>query len=75
MRVVMKVEQVGEDLGVAFPRDFADRIGLKEGDSFFVVEREDGILLTRDENFADAMRACEHGAKRYGGALKALADS
>ena len=75
MRYVGKVQRIGDELGIVFPPDVIERIGLEESSEFVVVKHRDGILLTTDRTFADAMHAYDEGAAKYRNALRALADS
>jgi putative addiction module antidote len=52
----------------------ADRLHVQAGDEVFVVETEQGVLLTPyDPEFQRAMKAYERTASKYRNALRELA--
>ncbi len=52
----------------------AERLGLKAGDQVFLVETEQGLLLTPyDPSFKEAMELYHQGARQYRNALHELA--
>jgi antitoxin MazE len=68
------LRQVGGSIGATLPKDMADRLHVKAGDEVFVVETEEGILLTPyDPTFERAMAAYERTASKYRNALRELA--
>ena len=68
------LRQVGGSIGATLPKDMADRLHVRAGDEVFVVETEQGILLTPyDPAFARAMAAYERTASKYRNALRELA--
>lgn len=68
------LRQMGGSIGATLPKDFADRLHLAVGDEVFVVETEQGILLTPfDPAFDKVMTAYDRGAKKYRNALRELA--
>jgi antitoxin MazE len=68
------LRQVGGSIGATLPKDMADRLHLKPGDEIFVVETDNGILLTPyDPTFDKAMAAYERTAAKYRNALRELA--
>jgi putative addiction module antidote len=75
MRYVVKVQRIGDELGIVLPPEVVERFGLGEGGEFFVVKQDGGILLTNDKKLADVMHAYDEGAAKYRNALRALADS
>ena len=67
------LRQVGGSIGATLPKDMADRLHVRAGDQVFVVETEQGILLTPyDPTFEKAMTAYEHTASKYRNALREL---
>ena len=67
------LRQVGGSIGATLPKDMADRLHVRAGDDIFVVETEQGILLTPyDPTFEKAMGAYERTASRYRNALREL---
>jgi antitoxin MazE len=68
------LRQVGGSIGATLPKDMADRLHVKPGDEIFVVETDNGILLTPyDPTFDKAMAAYERTAAKYRNALRELA--
>lgn len=68
------LRQVGGSIGATLPKDMADRLHLGVGDEVFVVETDQGILLTPfDPAFDRAMAAYERTASKYRNALRELA--
>lgn len=68
------VRKMGGSLGVTLPKDFAKRMQVREGDTLYAVETDQGILLTPlDPTFEKAMRIYERGARKYRNALRELA--
>lgn len=68
------LRQVGGSIGATLPKDMADRLHVKPGDEIFVVETENGILLTPyDPTFDKAVAAYERTASKYRNALRELA--
>ncbi len=68
------LRQMGGSIGATLPKDFADRLHLSVGDEVFVVETDQGILLTPfNPAFEKAMSAYQRGAKKYRNALRELA--
>jgi len=68
------LRKMGGSVGATLPRDFADRLHVKAGDELFVVETEQGLLLTPyDPEFQKAMAAYERTAGKYSNALHELA--
>ena len=55
------------------PKAMLERHHLDTGDRAFVVDTEEGILITPyDPAFAKAMQIAEKGAKKYRNALREL---
>ncbi|HEX8694519.1 MAG TPA: AbrB/MazE/SpoVT family DNA-binding domain-containing protein [Longimicrobium sp.] len=70
----MTLRRIGGSLGGTLPKEVTERLNVGEGDKLFVVEREDGILLTPyDPTFEKAMKIYERGARKYRNALRELA--
>lgn len=68
------LRQMGGSIGATLPKDLADRLHLAVGDEVFVIETDQGILLTPfDPTFEKAMEAYSRGAKKYRNALRELA--
>lgn len=67
------LRQYGGSLGTTLPKAMTDRLNLSVGDKVYVIETEQGILLTPfDPTFARVMEAEESISKRYQNALREL---
>jgi putative addiction module antidote len=68
------LRKMGGSLGATLPKDVADRLHVQAGDDLFVIETDQGILLTPyDPQFEKAMTAYERTANKYRNALRELA--
>ena len=71
-RVAMR--RAGGSVTVTIPKDMADRYHMAAGEDGFVIETDQGVLLTAyDPTFDKAMRVYERGAHRFKNALRELA--
>ncbi len=67
------IRAIGNSAGATIPKAMLDRSRMKEGDRVFLVETDEGILLTPyDPAFAEAMAVYEEGAKKYRDAMREL---
>ena len=68
------LKKVGGSVATVLPKSMLDRFHLTAGDTVYVVETPEGLLITPyDPDFGDAMAAYERGAKKYRNALHRLA--
>lgn len=68
------LRQVGGSIGATLPKDMAERMNLDVGDEVFVVETDQGILITPyDPAFEAGMAAYKRTAGKYRNALRELA--
>ncbi len=68
------LRQMGGSVGATLPKDMAERLHVRAGDEVFVIETEQGILLSPfDPEFQRAMTAYERTASKYRNALRELA--
>ena len=68
------LRQMGGSVGATLPKDMAERLHVRAGDEVFVIETEQGILLSPfDPEFQRAMTAYERTAGKYRNALRELA--
>jgi putative addiction module antidote len=68
------LRKMGGSVGATLPKDLSDRLHVQAGDELFVVETDEGILLTPyDPDFEKAMDAYERTASKYRNALRELA--
>ncbi len=69
----VKIRKIGNSLGVTLSEQVRE-MGLKEGDSLYVVKTRDGIELTPfDPDFAEALDAANEFMRHYPNAMKKLA--
>ncbi|WP_299393832.1 AbrB family transcriptional regulator [Pelagibius sp.] len=70
----VKIRKIGNSLGVTLS-EHVKAMGLKEGDSLYVVKTREGIELTPfDPDFAEAVDAAGDFMRRYPSAMKKLAE-
>jgi len=70
----VKLRRMGGSVGATLPKEMAERLRVKPGDEVFMVETEQGLLITPfDPQFERAMEAYERGARKYRNALRELA--
>ena len=68
------LRQMGGSIGATLPKDMAERLHVDVGDEVFIIETEQGILITPyDPNFDQSMSAYRRTAGRYRNALRELA--
>jgi putative addiction module antidote len=71
-RITMR--RIGGSIGATLPKEMMDRLRVRPGDEMFVVETEDGLLLTPyDPTFAKSLKLYERFSRRYRNALRELA--
>jgi len=68
----VKVEKVGESLGIVLPREILDELNLKEGDRLSVTKTTDGVAVGEPE-FDRAMAIYRKGKEKYKNALREFA--
>lgn len=74
MQRKVTLRKMGGSVGATLPKDIAERLHVQEGDELFVVETEEGVLLTPyDPEFQKTMAAYERTASKYRNALRQLA--
>jgi putative addiction module antidote len=68
------IRAIGNSAGTTIPKAMLERYQLAEGDTVFLVETDEGILITPfDPAFKEAMEVYEEGAKAYRNAMRELA--
>lgn len=68
------IRKIGNSLGTTIPKQMLERLRLSQGDKVYIVEMEQGLLITPyDPDFAKAMEIYEEGAKTYRNAMRELA--
>jgi putative addiction module antidote len=70
----ISVHEVDGELGVVFPPEFVERLGLAEGDTLYIYEWKGGVHLDRSRVGQEALEVYERMAAKYANALQALAD-
>ena len=74
MSKTVKIRAIGNSQGVTLPKEMLEKYHLAECDSVTVIETQDGILLTaQNENFDKIMAAYRKGAAKYRNAMRELA--
>jgi putative addiction module antidote len=75
MAKTTKVIAVGDSLGVILPKEMLARLKVDVGDRVYLSETPSGLQLSPcDEEFAAKMEAADSIMRRYGDALKKLAE-
>ncbi|MDI6711982.1 MAG: AbrB/MazE/SpoVT family DNA-binding domain-containing protein [Anaerosomatales bacterium] len=70
----VNLRQAGGSIAATLPKDMADRLKLKAGDTVIAVETDRGILLTPyDPETEEALAIAAEAARRYRNALRELA--
>ena len=68
------IRQIGDALGITIPKEVLERHHLSEGDRVYVVETEQGLLITpADPDFAKALDHAEETIRAYRDDLRELA--
>lgn len=68
------VRRVGNSLGITIPKSILDNYNLEEGDQLYLVETQDGMMVTPyDPRFSAWVKAYESTNKRYRNTLRELA--
>jgi putative addiction module antidote len=71
--ITLKARPVGNSIGVTLPKEVADRLKIKNGDTLFLTESPEGYRLTAyDPEFARQMEIAEDIMHRYRDALRQL---
>jgi putative addiction module antidote len=69
------IRAVGNSAGLTLPKPVLERYHMAEGDAVFLVETEEGVLVTPyDPSFKVAMAIYEEGARTYRNAMRELSD-
>jgi putative addiction module antidote len=75
MAKTTKVIAVGDSLGVILPKEMLGRLKVDVGDRVYLSKTPSGQQLSPcDEEFAAKMEAADSIMRRYGDALKKLAE-
>ncbi|MCY6492562.1 AbrB/MazE/SpoVT family DNA-binding domain-containing protein [Leptolyngbya sp. GGD] len=69
----LKVEKVGDALGVVLPEEILKKLEVQEGDTLYIIDTPDGIKITAcDPNLEKAIQAYEKVNQKYTNALREL---
>ncbi len=70
----LKLRKAGGSIGATLPKDMANRLRLRPGDTVLAIETDHGILLTPyDPGVERALAVAGRVARRYRNALRELA--
>ncbi len=68
------IRAIGNSAGTTISKSLLERFQLHEGDTVYLVETDEGILITPyDPDFAEAMQIYQAGARTFRNALHELA--
>jgi putative addiction module antidote len=71
----VKLRKAGGSVTATLPKEVLERLRLKAGDRLFLVDTDEGVLLTPyDPDFAETMKAFDSVRRRYRNTLKKLAE-
>ncbi|MBE9014013.1 AbrB family transcriptional regulator [Pseudanabaenaceae cyanobacterium LEGE 13415] len=69
----LKIEKMGDTLGLALPEEVLQKLQVKEGDTVYISETPDGIEITNHRpNLDKAMQAYQKVNEKYKNALREL---
>ena len=70
----VKIEKVGESLGIVLPQEILEELNLKEGDRLSATKTSEGLQLAAgDPELERAMAIYRKGSEKYKNALRELA--
>lgn len=70
----LKLTQIGNSVGVVFPKELLAQLNLEKGDTFYVTESPDGLRITpNDPVFEAQMRLAREVMKERRNVLHELA--
>jgi putative addiction module antidote len=70
----LKLRAIGNSVGVVLPKEILTRLKVDAGDTLYVVETKDGVILTPlDVTVAEQLRVGRDVMHRYRDTLRALA--
>ncbi len=68
------IRAIGNSAGATIPKALLEKYNFHEGDTVFLLETENGILLSPyDPDFEASMELYQEASKKYRNALKELA--
>ncbi len=74
MTATLKINRIGNSVGVILPKDVLAKLRVREGDVLYLTEAPDGYRISQyDPEFAKQMEAAEKVMRRRRDALRELA--
>jgi putative addiction module antidote len=71
----LTIEKFGDAEGIMLPKDVLERMALKRGDTIYVTETSDGIVLSpHDSDLEETLRIAKHVMSEDRELLKKLAE-
>ena len=75
MNVEVKLQKVGNSLGIVIPKEVVAKLDLHEGDTLMLIEEQDGLRIAiANPELAKTRRTFQSLDGRYRNALRDLAD-
>lgn len=69
-----RLRAVGNSVGLTIPREVVQQLGVTKGEDVFLIQHEDGFLLTAfDPDFAEKMAIFDDVRRKYRNSLRELA--
>jgi len=69
-----RLRAVGNSVGLTIPREVVQQLGVTKGEDVFLIQHEDGFLLTAfDPVFAEKMAIFDDVRRKYRNSLRELA--
>ncbi len=73
MTATLKINRIGNSVGVILPKDVLAKLRVREGDVLYLTEAPDGYRISQyDPEFARQMEAAEKVMRRRRDALREL---
>ncbi|MBE9129321.1 MULTISPECIES: AbrB/MazE/SpoVT family DNA-binding domain-containing protein [unclassified Coleofasciculus] len=70
----LKIQRIGDSLGITLPQELLQQLKVGEGDTVLVTETADGVQITAGEpEFERVMNAYRKVSQKYKNALRELA--
>jgi len=74
MTHTLKVRQVGSSLGVILPKEVANDLNVKQGDTLYLTRGQEGFrVVAHDPDFPAVMQSYRKIARRYRNTFRELA--
>ena len=68
-----RLRAVGNSLGLTIPREVVQQLGVAKGDEVFLIQHQDGFLITAfDPVFAEKMALFDDVRRNYRNSLREL---